>query len=133
MRHVILASHHRFADGLRDTLEFIGGVENIVAVSAYVDEAPLDETVRRIFSTVAPDDEVLVLTDIMQGSVNQAFAPYISDRVFLVAGVNVACCLELTLETGSLTTEFVRATIERARQQMVFMNECRVEDCEDDE
>lgn len=29
MRHCILASHHRFAEGLRDTLEFIGGVQGI--------------------------------------------------------------------------------------------------------
>ena len=133
MRHVILASHHRFADGLKDTLEFIGGVENVIAVSAYVDETPLDETVAKIFSEIDADDEVLVLTDIMQGSVNQAFAPYISDHVFLVAGVNVACCLELALETGPLTPEFIRETIEQASRQMVFMNECQVEECEDDE
>lgn len=133
MRHVILASHHRFAEGLKDTLEFIGGVENVTAVSAYVDETPLDETVQRLFSEIPPEDEVLILTDIMQGSVNQAFAPYISDHVFLVAGVNVACCLELTLETGPLKPEIIRATISQACQQMVFMNECQAEDCEDDE
>lgn len=133
MRHVILASHHRFADGLKDTLEFIGGIENITAVSAYVDETPLEETVSKIFSEIPAEDEVLVLTDIMQGSVNQAFAPYISDRVFLVAGVNVACCLELALEADPLTPEFIRDTIVQASQQMVFMNECQVEECEDDE
>ena len=43
MRHVIIASHHRFAEGLADTLEFIGGVENMRAVCAYVDETPLEE------------------------------------------------------------------------------------------
>ena len=133
MRHVILASHHRFADGMKDTLEFIGGVENVTAVSAYVDDTPLEETVSKIFAEIPPEDEVLVLTDIMQGSVNQAFAPYISDHVFLVAGVNVACCLELTLETGPLSPEVIRETIAQASQQMVFMNECQVEDCEDDE
>ena len=42
MRHVIIASHHRFAEGLADTLEFIGGVENMRAVCAYVDETPLE-------------------------------------------------------------------------------------------
>ena len=45
MRHVIIASHHRFAEGLADTLEFIGGVENMRAVCAYVDETPLEEQV----------------------------------------------------------------------------------------
>ena len=97
------------------------------------DGCSLDETVAKIFSEIDAGDEVLVLTDIMQGSVNQAFAPYISDHVFLVAGVNVACCLELALETGPLTPEFIRETIEQASRQMVFMNECQVEECEDDE
>ena len=104
MRHVIIASHHRFAEGLADTLEFIGGVENMRAVCAYVDETPLEEQVTAAFASVAPDDEVLVLTDILQGSVNQAFAPYICDRVFLVAGVNVALCLELALSAEPLST-----------------------------
>ena len=40
MRHVIIASHHRFADGLKDTLEFIGGVQNMRAVCAYVADTP---------------------------------------------------------------------------------------------
>ena len=66
MRHVIIASHHRFAEGLADTLEFIGGVENMRAVCAYVDETPLEEQVAAAFASVAPDDEVLVLTDILQ-------------------------------------------------------------------
>lgn len=47
MRHCILASHHRFAEGLRDTLEFIGGVQGIDVVCAYVDETSLDEQVDR--------------------------------------------------------------------------------------
>lgn len=133
MRHVIIASHHRFADGLRDTLEFIGGVSGIETVCAYVDETPLDDVVSGLFAGIPEEDEVLVLSDIVQGSVNQAFSPYISDRVFLVAGVNVACCLELVLETRPLTPELVRGAVEQASRQMVFMNECQVEDCEDDE
>lgn len=133
MRHVILASHHRFAEGLRDTLVFIGGVENIRVVCAYVDETPIEELVAEAFSPVGPDDEVLVLTDILQGSVNQAFAPFVGEHVFLVAGVNVACCLELVLAEGPLSAELVEQTIEQARSAMVFVNAYEVEAGEDDE
>ena len=112
MRHVIIASHHRFAEGLADTLEFIGGVENMRAVCAYVDETPLD---------------------ILPGSVNQAFAPYISDRVFLVAGVNVALCLELALSAEPLSTEIISAALEQARAAMVLVNTYAAEVGEDDE
>lgn len=133
MRHVIIASHHRFAEGLADTLEFIGGVENMRAVCAYVDETPLEEQVAGAFAPVAPGDEVLVLTDILQGSVNQAFAPYMGDRVFLVAGVNVALCLELALSAEPLSVAAIDAAIEQARSAMVLVNTYAAEVGEDDE
>lgn len=133
MRHVIIASHHRFAEGLADTLEFIGGVENMGAVCAYVDETPLEEQAAEAFAAVAPEDEVLVLTDILQGSVNQAFAPYVGDRVFLVAGVNVALCLELALSAEPLSVAAIDAAIEQARSAMVLVNTYATEVGEDDE
>lgn len=133
MRHVIIASHHRFAEGLADTLEFIGGVENMRAVCAYVDETPLEEQAAEAFAAVAPEDEVLVLTDILQGSVNQAFAPYVGDHVFLVAGVNVALCLELALSAEPLSVAAIDAAIEQARSAMVLVNTYATEVGEDDE
>lgn len=133
MRHVIIASHHRFAEGLADTLEFIGGVENMRVVCAYVDETPLEEQATEAFAAVAPEDEVLVLTDILQGSVNQAFAPYVGDHVFLVAGVNVALCLELALSAEPLSVAAIDAAIEQARSAMVLVNTYAAEVGEDDE
>lgn len=133
MRHVILASHHRFAEGLKDTLEFIGGVQNMRAVCAYVDETPLDECVASVFADVAPGDEVLVLSDILQGSVNQAFVPYLNDHVFVVSGVNVACCLELALSAEPLTADFIEETVEQARQAMVLVNTYAVDADDEDE
>lgn len=133
MRHVIIASHHRFAEGLLDTLEFIGGVEGVTAISAYVDETPLEDQVAEAFANVGPDDEVLVLTDIMQGSVNQAFAPYMGEHVFLVAGVNVALSLELTLDPTPLTAERIEEAVLMAAQSMRLMNTYVVEDDDEDE
>lgn len=133
MRHIILASHHRFADGLRDTLEFIGGVENLHTICAFVDDQVLEDQVAQVFAGFDPDDEVLVLTDIMQGSVNQAFAPYMGPHVYLVAGVNVALALELCLWQGPLTPTDIEQSIEAARQSMCFMNAYATQDDEDDE
>lgn len=133
MRHVIIASHHRFAEGLRDTLEFIGGVEGMRVVCAYVDETPLDELVAAAFGPVGDDDEVLVLTDILQGSVNQAFLPYMGEHVFVVSGVNVACCLELVLSEEPLTTGGIEEVLDHARAAMVLSNDYSVEVSEEDE
>ena len=133
MRHCILASHHRFAEGLRDTLEFIGGVQNVDVICAYIDETPLDEQVAALFAGFDPSDEILILTDIMQGSVNQAFAPYMGENTFLVAGANVACALELALSSEPLTAPYIEHVIEMARQSMRLMNTYRVADDDDDE
>ena len=45
-RVLILASHHKMAEGLRDTLDFItGGMVETIALSAYVDNQPVEEAV----------------------------------------------------------------------------------------
>lgn len=133
MRHVILASHHRFAQGLADTLEFLGSKSDFTVVCAYIDEAPLAPQVQKIFEGFDPGDEVLVLTDIMQGSVNQAFVPYVGPHTFIVAGVNVALAFELCLASEPLTAERVESLIAQARDSMTLINTLRIEDGEDDE
>lgn len=133
MRHIILASHHRFAAGLADTMEYIGNVKDINVICAYVDEVPLERQVAEVFATFDPADEVLILTDIMQGSVNQKFAPYINDHVFLVAGANVALALELAFAAEPLSAAAIEASIAIARQSMVLMNTQVASIDEDDE
>ena len=133
MRHIVLASHHRFAAGLADTMEYIANIEGINAICAYVDETPLDSQVAELFATFDPADEVLILTDIMQGSVNQAFAPYVNDHVFLIAGVNVALCLELAFAAEPLTVEQIEESLAMARQSMMLMNTATADIDDEDE
>lgn len=133
MRHIVIASHHCFASGLKDTLEFVCGDCNVESIDAYVDETPLHEQVASVFSRFGEDDEVLVLTDMLQGSVNQAFLPYMSGRVFLVTGVNVPCAIELALTAGELTPEAVRSAVDASRSQILYVNDQDVAIGEDDE
>lgn len=133
MRHIIIASHHRFAAGLADTMDYIGNIKGIDVICAYVGETPLDRQVAELFAGYDSEDEVLVLTDILQGSVNQAFAPYMGERVFLVAGANVALALELALAEEPLTVKDIENAIGTARQSMRLMNTARVDIDEEDE
>lgn len=133
MRHVILASHHHFAQGLAETLEFLGAKTEFKVICAYVDDRPLAPQIEEVFSAIDPADEVLVLTDILQGSVNQAIMPFMRPNVFVVAGVNVALAMELCLVPGPLTAEGVEAAIAMARDSIRLVNTIEVEDGEDDE
>lgn len=133
MRHVVLASHHRFAQGLADTLAFLGSKSDFTVVCAYIDDAPLAPQVQRIFDGFDSGDEVLVLTDIMQGSVNQAFVPYVGPHTFIVAGVNVALAFELCLAPEPLTLDGIEAAVGQARNSMTLINTLQIEDGDDDE
>ncbi len=133
MRHVVLASHHRFAEGLADTLEFLGAKCNFHTICAYVDDEALEPQVAAVMERFDPEDEVLVLTDILAGSVNQKFVPYMGPRVFVVAGINVVLAMELCLAPGPLTAEGIEEAIAMAGQSIKLINTLTVTDDEDDE
>lgn len=133
MRHVVLASHHRFAQGLADTLEFLGAKCDFHVICAYVDDQPLEPQVAAVFERFGPDDEVLVLIDILAGSVNQKFMPYVGPNVFVVAGVNVVLAMELCLAPMPLTNEGIEEAIAMAGQSIKLLNTIQVEDDKDDE
>lgn len=76
-RILVTASHHKMADGLKDTLNFVsGGVQETIALSAYLDNQPVEEAVDELMKGFAEEDEVIVLTDLTSGSVNQQFFRY---------------------------------------------------------
>ena len=48
-RILIIASHEKMADGMKDTLNFIsGGIQETIALSAYVDNRPVEEAVDEV-------------------------------------------------------------------------------------
>lgn len=133
MRHVVLASHHRFAQGLADTLEFLGAKCDFKVICAYVDDEALEPQVASVMEQFGPEDEVLVLTDILSGSVNQKFVPYMGPHVFVVAGVNVVLAMELCLAPAPLTAAGIEEAIAMAGQSIKLINTLEVADDEDDE
>lgn len=66
MRKIIFASHHRFADGLKDTFDYIApNVADVTAISAYVDNVPVAEAIKQALTGLdLSKDEVLVFTDL---------------------------------------------------------------------
>jgi mannose/fructose-specific phosphotransferase system component IIA len=135
MRRFIIASHERFASGLKSTLAFLSGREDIVALSAYVDDIPLEQSIKEAFAGFGKDDEVVILTDMLQGSVNQKLHPYINDHVHLICGVNVPCAMSFALQPDDepFTPGNIRAIIDAARAQILYVNEVKSELCESDE
>ncbi|MCO7124695.1 PTS N-acetylglucosamine transporter subunit IIBC [Sporolactobacillus shoreicorticis] len=136
-RKIIVASHHRLAGGLRDTLRFIGGeaAKTIEVLTAYINSRPIDEEVARLMEADS-DTEIIILTDMMAGSVNQQFMRYVSRaHTHLITGVNLPLALAFMMETSNsyLTNTRVRAIVADAQHSIIYMNEKSVEVDADDE
>jgi len=136
-RVLILASHHRMADGLKESLAFVsGGEQETIALSAYVDNQPIDAAIEATMAGVAPEDEVIILTDMTSGSVNQKFFKYISrPHTHLVSGMNLPLAFTIAMEDKDdyISAERMREIVEESRAEMKYVNDLASGEDEDDE
>ena len=77
-------------------------------------------------------DEVVVLTDALGGSVNQRFSRFASDRIHVIAGVNLPLAMAVALAGPDEQLDF-DALVDEARQQIIYVNGASVAACDDDE
>ncbi|HAJ55847.1 MAG TPA: PTS N-acetylglucosamine transporter subunit IIBC, partial [Lactobacillus sp.] len=103
---MVLASHHRLAEGLKDTLNFIsGGGQDIVSMAAYLDNQPVENQVDALMASFTTDRDVIVLTDMMAGSVNQKFFKYRTrPHTHIISGMNLPLALGIAMAP---TNEYV--------------------------
>ena len=110
MRRFIFASHHKLAYGLKDTVDFLtGATKTVYDINAYLDDETkdIDTVVAELFASFDDEDEVVVLVDLMGGSVYQKFYPYMSEKVHVICGMNLPMALSFVLapEDECLTSE----------------------------
>lgn len=91
------------------------------------------ETLEQYFARVQPEDQVIVLTDIKGGSVNQKIVPYaVRENVFLIAGFNLPLLVALAIAPQGITREDVRQYIEDSKKQMELV-ELEADDSRDED
>lgn len=125
MKKILIAAHGHFASGVKSTLELIFGEQkDITAIDCYVDDEPPKDKIERYLDTLEAEDELMICTDIAGGSVNQLMVSYLSrPGTFLVSGINVAFMVELALAPAIPDQEALKDMMERAKSQLVFVNE----------
>lgn len=136
-RKLIFASHHQLAAGLKDTVDFItNGAADITAVCAYMDNQPVDNLVNAVMGKIDPTDDVIILTDMTAGSVNQKFFPYRTrPHTHIISGMNLPLALGFAMEPAEqyLTDERVSALIREAQTAIVDVNALNLEADDEDE
>ncbi|QQM62627.1 PTS N-acetylglucosamine transporter subunit IIBC (plasmid) [Lactiplantibacillus plantarum] len=127
MRRIVIVTHRTFAKGLADSLNFFSNQgDKITAINAYVEDNNFPaERIAKLFANFGTDDEVIIMTDILSGSVTQKMYSYMNDHTFLVSGVNLPLALSLILipENERLTLEKIQQLIQESKQQIILVNQ----------
>ena len=136
-RILVTASHHRMAEGLKDTLAFVsGGAQETIALSAYVDNQPIEEAVETLMNGFADEDEVVILTDLTSGSVNQQFFKYRNrPHTHIISGMNLPLAFQIAMEDQDeyISTERMREIVEESKNEMKYVNDIAADDGDEED
>lgn len=126
-RHYIFASHGTFARGLLDSVELIlGKQQDIHTLCAYVDENhDLTEQVETLLAILPAQDEVIAITDIFAGSVNNEFIRYLHRPHFhLIAGLNLPLVIDLLISADEQDSEkLIHEALSSSRESIQYCNQ----------
>lgn len=138
MRQIILASHGKMASGLAHTLQLIAGTSApIHSLDAYSTNTPVADEVAAVLEPIGDDIELVILTDLIGGSVNQEFSKIIATRprTTLISGMNLPLALSIALLPGDspLDEATIRRCIADAQQGITYVNALDTSAGDDDE
>lgn len=128
MRQIVIASHAHFATGILESIELLAGKQdNVRAVSFFVDgNDDVAAMANRIVADVPAGDDLVVVTDILGGSVNNEFlkAMQTHDNVYLATNANLPFLLQLVLASEeSSTADILRGFAGSDDTRVKFMND----------
>lgn len=135
LRKFLIASHGRLASGMASSLQILlGSDEGVTVLDAYLDASRVEDHVEAFYRSENQEDQVILLSDLVGGSVNQVLYRYLDrPHTFLVAGVNLALVLELVAQKEEpITRQQLLETIEMSRQAITLVEDDQVEPQEEE-
>ncbi len=128
MLKIFISSHGKMASGIKSTLNIlIGENDKLYFFDAYIDGRNLKDELDAFFEGINDDDQIILLSDLYGGSVNQIMSTYLSrDNTFLVAGYNLSLIIELSLKEFIEKDELTRI-VEEAKEMIKIVDLDNVE------
>lgn len=125
MKKILLASHGRFASGIKSSMNILlGASDNLQVFDAYIDETNVENVIDDFYKTVNEDDQVILMSDLYGGSVNQIMFRYINrPNTTLVTGVNLACVLEIAASSNDLSKDEIKEIVANAKEAMLVVED----------
>lgn len=139
MRHVIIATHAHFATGIAESIELLAGkAADVRTISAFVDgNDDVTKIADQILDGFDPEDQTVVCTDLLGGSVNNTFLNMVQTRpnVHLVTNVNlpVLLTLVLTLNDGGDLAQMLRDLVASDEMRPKYCNDLLENGTEDED
>lgn len=128
MIQFIVATHGKFAEGIKTSIELIiGNIDNLEILNCYITQNfNLKEEVEFILKKYSKE-ELVVLTDIFGGSVNNEFLENISNykNLNIISGVNLPLILTLIEKQNDYDNikELIRESIEECSNSLIYCND----------
>lgn len=125
MRHYLIASHSILSQGFREALEMLTGENGCLRIlTAYVDESDVEGEIEKIVNGISKEDELIVMTDIYGGSVNNIFMQYINrENFYLIAGINLPLLVSITVSHCADTAAMIRENVAVAKESIIYCND----------
>ncbi len=125
MRHYLIASHGTLAQGFYDALNaIIGSKPEISIITAYVDNSEIKKLIEKKICLIGADDELIIMTDIFGGSVNNLCMEYLNrPNIHLIAGVNLALIISIVISHDEDTKSMIENCIEEAKKNVIYCND----------
>ena len=119
---ILVIGHGRFAEGIKSVANIIvGDLSEVTFMNTFVDDIDFHVELDNYFSK---NNNVLVLTDLFGGSVNQAIIQYITKvNINIITGINIPLILEILLSNTIGNDLDFRQIIFSAKEQIVFVND----------
>ena len=134
---IILVSHGKLAKGMKDTVEMIAGQqENLEAYAAYENGTSDDSFINDLKNslTLSKNDDVIIVTDVLGGSVNNEATQLLKDypNLTILTGMNLPLIITLVTTVNSgISDEKVSEAIDEGKKGVLSVNKLMTE--EDDE
>ena len=126
MRKFLIAAHGSFSSGIKSSLDIIiGKMENVFVIDAYVDgNKSIEDELNTILGKVQADDELIVFSDLMGGSITNQILRYgLRENVHVISGMNLPLLIDIMLaDADTPLKDVIENAISIAREQVVYVN-----------
>ncbi len=138
MRRYLIASHAHLSTGLAEALSFlVGERDDLTTLALFVDgNDDVEAIVEGAIAECPEDGDLVVMTDILGGSVNNEFVKALAsrDRTYLVTNTNLPTAISIVFSDESRPTdEAIREVLATPEVAPTFVNDRLAAQDEDDE